>query len=59
MDFEMKFLAAFYAIIALAVSIGCVAVLIQSALLGMLVVVLALFLGIGVLAAGLLGADTA
>ena len=58
MDFEMKFLVTFYAVIAAAVSIGCVAMLIQSALLGMLVVVLALFVGIGVLAAGLLDTDT-
>lgn len=58
MDFEMKFLVAFYAIIAAAVSIACVAVLIESALLGMLVVVLALFAAIGVLAVGLLGTDT-
>ena len=58
MDFEMKFLAAFYALIAIAVSVGCVAMLIQSALLGMLVVVIALFVGIGVLFAGLLDTDT-
>ena len=58
MDFEMKFLVAFYAVIAAAVSIACVAMLIQSALLGMLVVVIALFVGIGVLFAGLLDTDT-
>lgn len=58
MDFEMKFLIAFYALIAVAVSVGCVAMLIQSALLGMLVVVIALFVGIGVLFAGLLDTDT-
>ena len=58
MDFEMKFLVAFYALIASAVSIACVAILIQSALLGMLVVVIALFVGIGVLFAGLLDTDT-
>ena len=57
MDFEMKFLAVFYALIAVAVSVGCVAMLIQSAMLGMLVVVIALFVGIAVLFAGLL--DTA
>ena len=54
MDLDMKFLVVFYAVIAIAVSLGCVAMLIQSALLGMLVVVFALFVGIGVLAAGLL-----
>ena len=58
MDFEMKFLVVFYALIGAAVSIGCVAILIESALLGMLVVVIALFIGIGVLFAGLLGTDT-
>jgi hypothetical protein len=56
MDFEMKFLAAFYAVIAAAVTVGCVAILIQSALLGMLVVVAALIVGIGVLAVGLIEA---
>jgi hypothetical protein len=58
MDFEMKFLVVFYALIAAAVSVGCVAMLIQSALLGMLVVVIALFVGIGVMFAGLLDTDT-
>ena len=53
MDFEMKFLVTFYAVIAVAVSLACVAMLIQSAILGMLVVVFALFVGIGVLAADL------
>ena len=57
MDFEMKFLVTFYAAIAVAVVVGCVAILVQSALLGMLVVVVALIVGIGVLAAGLIGAD--
>ena len=58
MDFEMKFLATFYAVIGIAVAVACVAILIQSSLLGMLVVVVALFAAIGVLAVGLLDTDT-
>jgi uncharacterized membrane protein YdbT with pleckstrin-like domain len=57
MDFEMKFLTAFYAVLSVVVSVACVAILLQNEMLGMLVVVLALFAAIGVLGMNLLGSD--